>query len=104
MREFKQNCECVYCKNFKPFDFDDHLIDEIKAGNTVLFIGAGVSTENPNSHKYSFYDEMLHAVKKMTVLFLFRQLPRSFVIRRTVVSSWSNYYKRDLITSTDSRI
>lgn len=62
MTGFEQNCDCAYCKNFKPFDFDEHLIGELKAGNAVLFIGAGVSTENPNSHKYSFYDEMLDAI------------------------------------------
>ena len=63
MTDFEHNCNCSYCKSFKPFCFEDHLVDEIKAGNAVLFIGAGVSTENPNSHKYPFYNEMLDAIK-----------------------------------------
>lgn len=51
-------CECPHCVNEIDFTIDDFLLDEIRNGNVVIFAGAGISTENPNSAPHSLYTEM----------------------------------------------
>lgn len=51
-------CECAYCANEIDFTIDDFLLDEMRNGNVVVFAGAGISTENPNSAPHSLYTEM----------------------------------------------
>ena len=57
MRE-NQECKCQHCQNDIDFDIDEFLINEIRLRNVVIFAGAGVSTENPNSAPHSFYTEL----------------------------------------------
>ena len=52
-------CECERCKNDLDFEVDDYLLQQIQDRNVVIFVGAGVSTENPLSSPYSFYTEMV---------------------------------------------
>lgn len=48
-------CECVICKNNKPFNFPKEIIDAVIDGELVLFCGAGISTEGENVLPSSFY-------------------------------------------------
>jgi len=51
-------CECPYCAGRFEFEIDEFLFDELEAQNVVLFIGAGVSTENKTSAPHSLYVEI----------------------------------------------
>lgn len=51
-------CECVFCKNDRPFDLSDALLKRIAEGNVTIFAGAGISTENPDYSKHTFYNEI----------------------------------------------
>jgi hypothetical protein len=46
------------CAYDKPFALPDHLLEKIKAGNVVVFAGAGISTENKNHCTSTFYEEV----------------------------------------------
>ena len=63
MRE-NQECKCQRCQNDIDFDIDEFLINEIRLRNVVIFAGAGVSTENPNSAPHSFYTELAIKIGK----------------------------------------
>ena len=52
------NCECVFCKNNKPFEMPKEIIEASKSGELVLFCGAGISTENKNVLPYTFYESI----------------------------------------------
>lgn len=52
------NCECVFCKNNKPFDMPQEIIEASKNGELALFCGAGISTENRNVLPYTFYESI----------------------------------------------
>jgi hypothetical protein len=41
-----RNCGCNLCSKEKPFTSPEHLTSKIVAGEVVLFVGAGISTEN----------------------------------------------------------
>ena len=49
------NCECEMCKNNKPFEMPNEIVEAAIEGNLVLFCGAGISTESKNVLPYSFY-------------------------------------------------
>ena len=51
-------CECIICKNNKPFDMPVDIINAAISGDLVLFCGAGISTENENVLPCSFYDSI----------------------------------------------
>ncbi|MFT5093270.1 MAG: hypothetical protein ACI93T_002096 [Porticoccaceae bacterium] len=53
-----QKCECVICSNRLDFQLPDSLLDEFDAGKVVVFAGAGVSTENRNVLKQTFYESI----------------------------------------------
>jgi NAD-dependent SIR2 family protein deacetylase len=55
-----RECECVYCRTKKPFVAPDHLIEQIVAGNVVIFAGAGISTENKDYATTTLYEEIAH--------------------------------------------
>jgi NAD-dependent SIR2 family protein deacetylase len=57
-----KNCGCAYCKNDNTFEKPKHLIDELVAGNVVVFAGAGISTENRDHAKDTFYDKIAHEI------------------------------------------
>lgn len=48
-------CECIICKNNKPFEMPPEIIEEAIKGNLVLFCGAGISTEGKDVMPFSFY-------------------------------------------------
>lgn len=52
------DCRCVQCSNDKPFTASEHLLSAFKSGEVVLFVGAGISTENPSRSHSTFYDEI----------------------------------------------
>lgn len=60
----KEECLCPYCKNNLPFDIPEELMDELLAGRLVVFAGAGISTENPNIFKNSFYETIKAELKE----------------------------------------
>lgn len=49
------DCECVICKNNKPFDLPTEIIKAAINGDLVLFCGAGISTEGKTVLPFSFY-------------------------------------------------
>lgn len=49
------NCECEMCKNNKPFEMPNEIVEAAIEGNLVLFCGAGISTESKNVLPHSFY-------------------------------------------------
>lgn len=51
-------CECAICKNNKPFNMPQEIIEAAKNGELALFCGAGISTESRNILPYSFYTEI----------------------------------------------
>lgn len=53
-------CECAFCSNRLPFSFPEHLVNELLAGNIVLFSGAGISTENKSYAQHTFYEQVAH--------------------------------------------
>lgn len=48
-------CNCVMCKNNKPFELPVEIIEAAINNELVVFCGAGISTENKNVLPYSFY-------------------------------------------------
>lgn len=52
------NCNCAFCKDNRDFDLPIQLIDDLVAGNVVLFAGAGISTEGSNVFPKSLYEEV----------------------------------------------
>lgn len=55
-------CECAICSLKIDFDLDTHLLQEIEAGNCVIFAGSGVSTETRGAHSFSFYEQIANLV------------------------------------------
>jgi len=58
-----QNCGCALCSKEKPFTCPEHLVSKIAAGEVVLFVGAGISTENRTYCQSTFYDEIRAKLK-----------------------------------------
>ena len=52
------NCNCYYCRTYKPFTMPQTIIDQAKAGNLVLFCGAGISTESQTVMPHTFYTDI----------------------------------------------
>lgn len=52
------NCECSICKNNKPFELPDEIVEAAIKGELVLFCGAGISTEGKNVLPFSFYSSI----------------------------------------------
>ena len=57
------NCNCAICKDNKPFEMPDEIVNAAIEGNLVLFCGAGISTENKMVMPYSFYSEILNELE-----------------------------------------
>lgn len=57
------NCECAICKNNKPFELPEEIIEAVIEGNLVLFCGAGISTEGKTVLPYSFYESVKNDLK-----------------------------------------
>ena len=58
-----RNCGCALCSKKKPFTSPEHLVSKIAAGEVVLFVGAGISTENRTYCQSTFYDEIRAELK-----------------------------------------
>lgn len=59
----REDCQCAFCKDNKPFQLPQHLIDQLLDGNVVLFAGAGISTENQKYAADTFYQRIAHELK-----------------------------------------
>lgn len=57
------NCNCAICKNNKPFEMPNDIVNAAIEGNLVLFCGAGISTENKIVMPYSFYSEIMNELE-----------------------------------------
>ena len=55
--------DCVFCRNFHEFSIPDHLIDQIKKREVVIFAGAGISTEVNTVFHSTFYQEVQAALR-----------------------------------------
>jgi hypothetical protein len=64
MNNHLKNCECAFCRDERPFEIPDHLIEKLSAGDLVVFAGAGISTENKTNSQSTFYEE-IHAELKL---------------------------------------
>ena len=51
-------CECAYCKNDKDFALHGHLLEKLQNREVILFVGAGLSTENKSYCQSTFYEEV----------------------------------------------
>jgi len=61
-----ENCQtpgCERCKLKKPFDLPSEIVDACKAGNLIVFAGAGVSTESASVYKHTFYQKIRDELK-----------------------------------------
>lgn len=58
-----QSCGCAHCSKEKPFSSPEHLVSKFVAGEVVLFVGAGISTENRTYCQSTFYDEIRSELK-----------------------------------------
>lgn len=54
---------CEKCKLKKPFELPSEIVDACKAGNLIVFAGAGVSTESVSVYKHTFYQEIKDELK-----------------------------------------
>jgi len=54
---------CERCATRKPFTFPQEIVTAYKAGNLVIFAGAGVSTESAAVFKKTFYKEIKDELK-----------------------------------------
>src|SRR4051812_32204349 len=54
---------CACCENERPFTVPQHLLEKFRSGEVVLFVGAGVSTENKKYCKSTFYDDIRAELK-----------------------------------------
>lgn len=52
------NCECEICKNNKPFELPEEIVEATINGDLVLFCGAGISTEGKIVLPFSFYESI----------------------------------------------
>lgn len=52
------NCGCSICKNNKPFELPNEIVEAAIKGELVLFCGAGISTEGKNVLPFSFYSSI----------------------------------------------
>jgi hypothetical protein len=55
-----EKTKCALLSSFHHFEIPDHLLDQLKIGNVVIFAGAGISTETSTAFRCTFYDE-IHA-------------------------------------------
>ena len=53
-----EKTDCAFCRNFHDFELPDHLLNELKHGNLVVFAGAGISTETSTAFRFKFYDQI----------------------------------------------
>jgi hypothetical protein len=51
-------CDCIFCKEDRPFEMPAGLLDDFLAGKVALFAGAGISTENRKVLKSTFYEDI----------------------------------------------
>jgi NAD-dependent SIR2 family protein deacetylase len=51
-------CVCEICRNNRDFTLTEQLLDAFRAGEVVIFAGAGVSTEGRGVLPFTFYDEI----------------------------------------------
>jgi NAD-dependent SIR2 family protein deacetylase len=58
MSRSKASSSCVWCRNQKAFAPPEHLLEKVKNEEVVLFVGAGVSTENKDHCQSTFYEEI----------------------------------------------
>jgi NAD-dependent SIR2 family protein deacetylase len=63
-----EDCVCVLCCNAKDFVFPEHLLEKIETGEVVLFVGAGISTENKAHCKSTLYEEIQADLKSTASL------------------------------------
>jgi len=49
---------CPCCRNEKEFALPEHLFEKIKNEEVVLFVGAGMSTENKDHCQSTFYEQI----------------------------------------------
>src|SRR5262245_4657305 len=53
---------CEICRNKLAFAVPDHLLNQLREGNVVLFAGAGASTEARTVFTSTFYEEVRAAL------------------------------------------
>lgn len=56
-------CSCVICKHKHDFELPLDIIDNVISGKTVIFAGAGISTENKLVFLSTFYEDLCHELK-----------------------------------------
>lgn len=75
------NCECAICKNNKPFNLPQEIIDAAVNDELVLFCGAGISTESKTVLPYSFYTSVKEELQIENVNLPFSDLMQQYCNR-----------------------
>lgn len=75
------NCECAICKNNKPFELPEEIIEAAIEGNLVLFCGAGISTEGKTVLPYSFYESIKNELEIVDDIISFSCLMQQYCDR-----------------------
>lgn len=106
MHNHSKDTECTFCKSRKDFIFPEEIIQNIH--NVVLFVGAGISTENKLVWPTTFYEEICEELgldknknipfsKVMTLFTQKTGSKRELIIRiknrLDNISSWPDLYK-----------
>ena len=89
------DAECQICKNEKPFDLPQDIVDAIKRENLVIFAGAAISTENKLVYPFSLYEQIKNELKIKSYNGPFSELMSEYCIK--------NNGKRNLLNKIKDR-
>jgi hypothetical protein len=58
-----EDCQaCMNCRNNRPFQLPDEVVEACLDGKLIVFAGAGISTENRAVFPDTFYEEIVHSL------------------------------------------
>jgi hypothetical protein len=73
--------DCEYCRHNKAVSLPQELVDATLSGNTIIFAGAGISTENKSVLRQTFYDEIVSDLVSHSETLSFSQAMQLFCER-----------------------
>jgi hypothetical protein len=97
-RVHPQDCVCAICSKRKPFVVPEHLLSVLASGEVVLFVGAGISTENRTYCQSTFFEEV-RAELKITEDLSFPELMSKYCESPTDEFTFSRRLRLGLNTS-----
>ncbi len=74
-----EDCQaCVVCRNNRPFQLPDEIVEACLEGKLIVFAGAGISTETRPVFPSTFYEEIVHSIGATGSRITFPQAMASF--------------------------